>query len=110
MLYSHECATSFALSGGGNDVFECQAHHVNWCILNEVVVFVRVVSEYEPYCRAGSIFWENKVNGICFADENHVTCVIPEGYVWVLVYTVHEHLEFLVGVFLLEWIIWLRFH
>ena len=98
-MYGHEYATGFALGDGGRDVFDCQAHDVNWCIAHEVVMFVRVVAEYEPCCVAGSSFRENKVSGICFADEDHITCVIPEGSIWVLVEIVHEYLDLLVGVF-----------
>ena len=46
-----------------------------------------------------SIFRENKVSRICFTYEDHVTCVILEGAVYVLMEIVHDHLEFLVGVF-----------
>ena len=67
--------------------------------MHAVVVFVWVVDEYELCYCAGSSFRENKVSVICFAEEDHVTCVIPEGAVWLLVEIVHEHLDFLVVVF-----------
>ena len=81
MLYGHEYTAGFALGGVGHGVFDCQAHDVNWCIVLEVVVFFWVIDEYEPCCVAGSRFRENKISGIYFADEDNVTCVIPEGSV-----------------------------
>ena len=98
MLYGHEYAAGFALGGGGHAVFDCQTHDVNWCIVHEVVVFVHFVANYEPCLCAELIFTENELSVIYFADEDHVTCVIPEGAVWVLVEILHEHLDCLIGV------------
>ena len=47
-FYVHEYAASFSLRGVSHDVFDCQVHDVNWCIVHSVFVFVWVIAEYEP--------------------------------------------------------------